>query len=67
MVRKTKNVKWWWTTPLLVLSICTVTKAFNLENRLPIYKFDTRTDSYFGYSVAIHHQIGGENGDDKKW
>lgn len=37
--------------------------SFNLENRLPIYKFDKATNSYFGYSVAIHH----EEEADKKW
>jgi len=37
--------------------------SFNLENRLPIYKFDTTNNSYFGYSVAIHHEIEAN----KKW
>lgn len=37
--------------------------SFNLENRLPIYKFDARENTYFGYSVAIHH----EQENDKKW
>lgn len=37
--------------------------SFNLESRLPIYKFDKQTNSYFGYSVAIHH----EEENDKKW
>lgn len=37
--------------------------SFNLENRLPIYKFDAQNNSYFGYSLAIHHEVEA----DKKW
>lgn len=49
---------------LQVLIIFALSAAsFNLENRLPIYKFDTRENSYFGYSVAIHHELD----TDKKW
>ena len=28
--------------------------SFNLENRLPIVKFNANPTSYFGYSVATH-------------
>lgn len=37
--------------------------SFNLENRLPIYKFDSQNNSYFGYSLAIHYEVEA----DKKW
>lgn len=53
-----------WITALQVLVFYALgALSFNLENRLPIYKFDKQTNSYFGYSVAIHHEL--EN--DKKW
>lgn len=61
MIRESKMR--WITTALQVLLAASFTLAFNLENRLPIYKFDQQTNSYFGYSVAIHHEL--EN--DKKW
>lgn len=48
---------------LLVALAISGVHNFNLENRLPIYKFDKQTNSYFGYSVAIHH----EQENDKKW
>lgn len=64
MNKKTKNAM---LGTLFVITVLTFTvNGFNLENRLPIYKFDTRTNSYFGYSVAIHHELG-ENGESKKW
>ena len=48
---------------LLHLIIFTLrVNTFNLENRLPIYKFDTQ-NTYFGYSLAIHHEVEA----DKKW
>lgn len=56
-----------WIIKLLVIAVFIFkTQSFNLENRLPIYKFDTRTNSYFGYSVAIHNETG-EEGAEKKW
>lgn len=49
---------------LLVLIIFALdVSSFNLENRLPIYKFDAQNHSYFGYSAAIHHEVEA----DKKW
>lgn len=60
MIRESKMQ---WITALQVLLAASLTHAFNLENRLPIYKFDRQINSYFGYSVAIHHEL--EN--DKKW
>lgn len=43
------------------------TQAFNLENRLPIFKYGV-ADTYFGYSVA-GHEIGSNDDDDpvEKW
>lgn len=53
-----------WISALQVLLMLAPTaSSFNLENRLPIYKFDRQSNSYFGYSVAIHH----EELEDKKW
>lgn len=52
-----------WIKALQVLLLVLSVRSFNLENRLPIYKFDKETNSYFGYSVAIHH----ETEIDKKW
>jgi hypothetical protein len=65
MIRKTKSFGGMlWINALQVLIIFTLgAVSFNLENRLPIYKFDKQRSSYFGYSVAIHHEL--EN--DKKW
>lgn len=61
MIRSARSM---WITALLVLAVFALrSSSFNLENRLPIYKFDKEPNSYFGYSVAIHHEL--EN--DKKW
>lgn len=61
MIRENQKL---WIIAFQVLVVSTLTAfSFNLENRLPIYKFDKQTNSYFGYSVAIHHEL--EN--DKKW
>ncbi|KAG5684851.1 hypothetical protein PVAND_014061 [Polypedilum vanderplanki] len=48
---------------IVLLIYTTSVLSFNLENRLPIYKFDSRNDSYFGYSISMHHEIEA----DKKW
>lgn len=49
---------------VLLLIIFTLrVNTFNLENRLPIYKFDAQNNTYFGYSLAIHHEVEA----DKKW
>jgi hypothetical protein len=59
-----QEAKTMWIIALHVLIVFVLdAKSFNLENRLPIYKFDSQTNSYFGYSVAIHHEV--EN--NKKW
>lgn len=65
MIRKARNIGvMMWINALLLLVMCAFSAlTFNLENRLPIYKFDKQTNSYFGYSVAIHH----EEANDKKW
>jgi hypothetical protein len=53
-----------WINIVLVLTIIvSYTNCFNLENRLPIYKFDDDQTSYFGYSVALHHEID----EDRNW
>jgi hypothetical protein len=50
--------------PIVLLIIFTLqVNTFNLENRLPIYKFDAQNNTYFGYSLAIHHEVDV----DKKW
>lgn len=50
--------------PIILLIIFTLrVNTFNLENRLPIYKFDAQNNTYFGYSLAIHHEVDV----DKKW
>lgn len=49
---------------IIAVSLLTLTaSAFNLENRLPLTKFET-AGSYFGYSVAEHVQTDGQ---DIKW
>lgn len=59
-----RNARGLWITALLVLAVFALgSSSFNLENRLPIYKFDKEPNSYFGYSVAIHH----ESDNNKKW
>lgn len=65
MLREPKNIGGMlWINVLQVLIIFALGAfSFNLENRLPIYKFDSQTNSYFGYSVAIHHELD----NDKKW
>lgn len=65
MIRKARNIdRMLWIIVLQVLALFALNVlSFNLENRLPIYKFDKQRNSYFGYSVAIHHEL--EN--DKKW
>lgn len=40
----------------LLLTLIAIVHSFNLENRLPIYKFDDDSTSYFGYSVALHRE-----------
>lgn len=40
----------------LLLALIANVHSFNLENRLPIYKFDDDSTSYFGYSVALHRE-----------
>lgn len=52
-----------WIDALQLCLLVLGASSFNLESRLPIYKFDRQADSYFGYSVAIHH----EELTDKKW
>lgn len=56
-----------WVTVLLVTSSIRITYQFNLENRLPIYKFDSQLNSYFGYSVAIHHEGENDKNGGRKW
>lgn len=63
MIRVTTMLRTTALSVLLILLELSCVLSFNLENRLPIYKFDKQTNSYFGYSVAIHHEL--EN--DKKW
>lgn len=64
MIRKASIGSMLWINALLVLVVFALDAfCFNLENRLPIYKFDKQTNSYFGYSVAIHHEVD----NDKKW
>lgn len=58
-----KETKLWINALALLVVFALGGLAFNLENRLPIYKFDQQDNSYFGYSVAIHH----EQANDKKW
>jgi hypothetical protein len=58
-----RDVKMPWIAALQLFVLALGASSFNLESRLPIYKFDRQTDSYFGYSVAIHH----EESADKKW
>lgn len=50
----------------IIISFLSAISCFNLENRLPIYKFDSLKDSYFGYSVATHVQ-GEPDEDAIKW
>lgn len=40
----------------ILICVPAVIKCFNLENRLPIIKYNDNDNSYFGYSVAIHHE-----------
>lgn len=65
MIRKARSIGGMlWIIALQVLVVFALgALSFNLENRLPIYKFDKQRNSYFGYSVAIHHEL--EN--NKKW
>lgn len=65
MIRETPSIgRMLWIYALQVLVVFALSAwSFNLENRLPIYKFDRQSSSYFGYSVAIHHEVD----NDKKW
>lgn len=65
MIRNKRSIggMLWITALQLLVMFAFSALSFNVENRLPIYKFDKATNSYFGYSVAIHH----EEENDKKW
>lgn len=59
-LNKSNTIFW---TFFVVSLLALTANAFNLENRLPLTKFE-RAGSYFGYSVAEHVQTDEQ---DIKW